>query len=69
MNNQAPEEKWKLQVAQLQEIYPFLHEEDFIYDYGMKDVMLDKLQEKLGKNREELNEMLAAMTDKNATSE
>jgi hypothetical protein len=61
MNNQSPDEKWKNQVNKLKEMYPSLEEDDFTYDYGMKDVMLNRLQDKLGKNREELNEMLAAI--------
>jgi hypothetical protein len=31
-----------------------LNDEDFRYDYGMKEVMMTKLQAKLGKSREEL---------------
>lgn len=61
MSNQSPDEKWIIQVDKLKETYPFLDEDDFTYDYGMRDVMLDKLQNKLGKNRDELNEMLGAI--------
>ena len=63
MNDQSPDEKWKAQIIKLKVMFPFLEEDDFAYDYGMKDVMLNRLQDKLGKNREELNEILAAMPE------
>jgi hypothetical protein len=62
MNNQSPDDKWKIQVEKLKEMYPFLVEDDFTYDYGMKDVMLDKLQVKLGKDRDQLNEIISAIS-------
>lgn len=64
MNNETPDEKWIIQVKELKAMYPFLEAEDFTFDYGMKDVTLNKLQLKLGKNREELNEILDALTDR-----
>jgi hypothetical protein len=56
-----PEELWRMQKAKLQLLFTHLHEEDFRYDYGKKDVMLDKLQAKLGKSREELNTILLSL--------
>ena len=63
MSNEAPEEKWRIQVAKLKLMFPHLHEEDFTFDYAMKDVMLNKLQAKLGKNRTELNELLSSLAE------
>jgi hypothetical protein len=54
----SPEELWTLQKAKLKLRFTHLHEEDFQYDYGKRDVMLESLQKKLGKSREELNEIL-----------
>ena len=56
-----PEELWAVQKAKLRLLFTHLHEDDFHYDYGKKDVMLDSLQKKLGKTREELNAILLAL--------
>lgn len=54
----TPDEQWALQKARIKLMFSHLHEEDFNYDYGKKDVMMTNLQSKLGKSREELNELL-----------
>ena len=56
-----PEELWTIQKAKLKLLFNHLHEEDFHYDYGKKDVMLEQLQAKLGKTREELNVLLLGL--------
>ena len=56
-----PEELWTFQKAKLSLLFPYLHEEDFHFDYGKKDVMLELLQKKLGKSREELNLLLSGL--------
>jgi hypothetical protein len=56
-----PEELWTLQKAKLKLHFSHLHDEDFQYDYGKKDAMLDLLQQKLGKSRQELNEILLGL--------
>lgn len=56
-----PEELWELQKAKLQLIFTQLNPEDFHYDYGRKDVMLNQLQVKLGISRDELNEILVGL--------
>ena len=53
-----PEQVWSIQKAKLQLLFPHLHEEDFHYDYGKKEPMLNLLQQKLGKTREELEALL-----------
>ena len=56
-----PEALWTYQKAKLSLLFPHLHAEDFYYDYGKKDVMLEQLQAKLGKSRNELNLTLLAL--------
>lgn len=56
-----PEELWTLQKAKLKLRFTHLDDEDFQYDYGKKDVMLDLLQKKLGKSREALNHILLGL--------
>lgn len=62
MSSNAPEEKWRIQVARMKLMFPHLDEDDFSFDYGMKEVMLNNLQAKLGKSREELNHVLSSIT-------
>jgi hypothetical protein len=56
-----PEELWAMQKAKLKLIFAHLHEDDFQYDYGKKDVMLRNLELKLGKSREELDQLLLGL--------
>ena len=56
-----PEELWALQKAKLRLRFTHLNDEDFQYDYGKKDVMLDELQKKLSRSREELNQLLLGL--------
>jgi len=53
-----PDELWTVQKGKLKLLFTNLYDEDFQYDYGKKDVMLELLQKKLGKSREELNLLL-----------
>jgi hypothetical protein len=61
MKSETTEEKWKIQSQQLRARFSFLNDNDFYIDYGMKEVMLNKLQAKLGKTREELNQLLGEL--------
>lgn len=62
MNNAlAPEENWNRQKAKLNAMFPVLDSDDLRYDYGMKEVMLNNLQVKLGLSREDLNFLLAKL--------
>jgi hypothetical protein len=56
-----PEELWAMQKAKLKLIFAHLHEDDFQYYYGKKDVMLKNLELKLGKSREELEQLLLGL--------
>jgi len=57
----SPEELWAMQKAKLKVVFQDLHDEDFQYDYGKKDTMLELIQKKLGKSREELNSLLLGL--------
>jgi hypothetical protein len=56
-----PEQLWTVQKAKLRLLFTNLSDEDFHYDYGKKDVMLELLQKKLGKSREEFNLFLSGL--------
>jgi hypothetical protein len=56
-----PTHAWVHQKAELLIKFSQLREDDLKFDYGMKDVMLNKLQVKLGKTRAELNALLFAL--------
>lgn len=53
-----PNERWRVQKEKLLRNFSYLTERDFHFDYGMRDVMMTKLQAKLGKSRDELNALL-----------
>jgi hypothetical protein len=65
MNNlQTPSGQWRKQKAKLKSMFPELTDDDFKYEYGMKESMLTNLQLKLGKSRSELNELITEGKDK-----
>jgi hypothetical protein len=60
MNNpQNSSGVWRKQKSKLKIMFSTLNDNDFKYEYGMKDVMMTNLQQKLGKSRSELNELFA----------
>jgi hypothetical protein len=56
-----PADLLRLQMAKLKLRYVHLTERDVYFDYGQKEVMMNGLQAKLGKTREELNSLLMEM--------
>jgi hypothetical protein len=56
-----PSEVWHMQQEKLLKKFSNLRSSDFHFDYGMKDVMMNKLQAKLGKSRAELNSLISAL--------
>jgi hypothetical protein len=56
-----PGNAWRMQKAKLLLKFTHLNESDFYYDYGMKDVMMRRLEAKLGKSRDELNTLLGKL--------
>ena len=63
-NPQTPSGHWRRQKAKLKLMFPQLTDNDFKYDYGMKDVMIKNLQKKLEKSPSELNELLSVFAEK-----
>ncbi len=52
---------WSEQKAKLKAKYSTLTDSDLQYENGKKDEMMDKLQVKLGKTKEELAAIIAAL--------
>jgi hypothetical protein len=63
-NVQTPSRAWKKQKANLKAMFPELQESDFLYEYGEKEAMMDKLQRKIGKTRSELNDLISETSGK-----
>ncbi len=55
------EGNWNEQKRKLKKQFPDLTDRDLMYWDGKKDKMLEKLQVKLGKSRNELDAIIAAM--------
>ena len=65
MNNpQIASGLWRKQKARLKLMFSTLTDNDFKYEYGMKEVMMTHLQEKVGKSRSEINEVMTNCDDK-----
>lgn len=52
---------WREQKVMLKRRYPFLSDEDFDFEEGNKDSMLDRLAKKLQKSRTELEMLFAEL--------
>ncbi len=52
---------WTQEKRKIKQRYVFLTDKDLVYETGKKDVMLGKLQKRLGKTKEELQEIIAAL--------
>ena len=52
---------WYVQRAELKKKFPVLTDIDLLYQQGQKEVMLEKLQTKLGMSKEELEKIIAAL--------
>ncbi|HEY5824163.1 MAG TPA: hypothetical protein VIT44_07360 [Cyclobacteriaceae bacterium] len=50
---------WREQKILLKRRFPILSEEDFSFEEGKRDTMLNRLQEKLGKSKQELERIFA----------
>jgi hypothetical protein len=60
----TPKEKnvaWILKKRKLRQRYVFLTDRDLKYDEGQKGVMLEKLQTRLGKTKEELEAIMKGL--------
>lgn len=63
-NLQTPSRAWGKQKANLKAMFPELQDNDFLYEYGGKEAMMNRLQNKIGKTRSELNELITEMKSK-----
>lgn len=61
MNASEGKGNWEEQKNKLKEKFAALTENDFLFVKGKREEMIAKLQEKLGKTREELNKILGAL--------
>ena len=52
---------WNEQKGKLKQKFAVLTDNDFLFETGKRDEMLGKLQIKLGKTKEELNSIIAAL--------
>jgi len=52
---------WNEQKGKLKKTFAILTDNDLMFDEGKKDVMLGKLQIKLGKTKEELHKLISAL--------
>ena len=65
MNNlQTPGRAWVKQKNRLKTLYPDLHDNDFLYEYGKKEEMMEKLQGKIGVTRSDLVQLMGPVLKK-----
>lgn len=61
MNTTEAKGNWNEQKGRLKKKFAVLTDNDLMYEEGMKDEMIGKLQIKLGKTKEELREILKSL--------
>ena len=61
MNSTELKGKWNEQKGKLKQKFATLTDKDLLFEEGKKDEMLGKLQIKLGKTKEELHKIIAAL--------
>ena len=61
MDNTQIEKNWPELREKLLQQYPDLNADDLVYEIGKEADLLRRLQEKLGKNRKEIDYMLSLM--------
>ncbi|HSQ45661.1 MAG TPA: CsbD family protein [Lutibacter sp.] len=61
MNSTEAKGNWNIQKAKLKKKYADLTDNDLMYEEGQREEMLGKLQVKLGKTKEELNDFLESL--------
>jgi uncharacterized protein YjbJ (UPF0337 family) len=53
-------DNWNYQKRKLKEEFAMLIDDDLLFEQGKKDEMLEKIQIKLGKTKEELDKIIEA---------
>jgi uncharacterized protein YjbJ (UPF0337 family) len=61
MNSTEAKGNWNIQKAKLKRKYADLTDNDLMYEEGQREEMHGKLQVKLGKTKEELNDFLESL--------
>ncbi len=61
MNKTEVKGNWNEQKGKLKQKFAVLTDNDLMFEEGKKDVMFGKLQVKLGKTKEELHAIIAAL--------
>ena len=61
MNTTVVKGNWNEQKGKLKQQFAVLTDNDLMYESGKKDEMFGKLQIKLGKTKEELQDLIAAL--------
>jgi uncharacterized protein YjbJ (UPF0337 family) len=61
MNNDEIRGAWNEQKGKLKQIYADLTDDDLLFEEGKIEVMLGKIQLKLGKSKEELNHIISKL--------
>jgi uncharacterized protein YjbJ (UPF0337 family) len=61
MNTKETKGNWNELKGKLKQKFATLTDNDLMYDEGKRDELLGKLQIKLGKTKEELNDILSSL--------
>lgn len=61
MENNELAQKWPALKAKLKAEYPSLTEDELVYEIGKEGELLKRLQEKLGKNRKDIDNWLSLL--------
>ncbi len=61
MNTTEVKGNWNEQKGKLKQKFATLTDNDLLFEEGKKDIMLGKLQVKLGKTKEELQRVIEAL--------
>jgi len=61
MNTTEMKGNWNEQKGKLKQKFANLTDDDLLFAEGKKDEMMGRLQKKLGKSKEELNKIIAAL--------
>ena len=61
MNKTGLKGSWKEQKGKLKQKFAILTDNDLMFEKGMKDEMFGKLQNKLGKTKEQMRRIIAAL--------
>jgi hypothetical protein len=61
INSIQGQRNWNYQKAKLKEKYVILTIDDLLFEQGKKDEMLERIQLKLGKTKEELDKIIGSL--------